>query len=129
MVRGSDPVKVRAWRERLERFARSGAMAKQFCADEGVSVASFYDWRRKLARTAAIRSHQHEHRDLGPNKHNASTSTFMPVVVSSAPAPVSILLPDGSQISVPSENLNALRTVVGELVRARQAPAEGRTAC
>src|SRR5262245_13035895 len=38
-----------AWSERLARFASAGLTTAQFCAAEGVSVASFYLWRRRLA--------------------------------------------------------------------------------
>jgi hypothetical protein len=38
-----------AWVERLARFAAAGLSTAQFCAAEGVSVASFYLWRRRLA--------------------------------------------------------------------------------
>jgi transposase-like protein len=37
-----------AWIERLERFSQSQQSVAQFCADEGVSTASLYQWRRKL---------------------------------------------------------------------------------
>ena len=48
MSRGSDPVKVSAWRERFERFDASERKTAEFCAAEGVSQANFYAWRRKL---------------------------------------------------------------------------------
>jgi transposase len=37
-----------AWAERLARFATAGLTTAQFCAAEGVSVASFYLWKRRL---------------------------------------------------------------------------------
>ncbi|MCB9922987.1 MAG: transposase [Planctomycetaceae bacterium] len=36
------------WGERIERFEQAGRTVAQFCAAEGVSTASFYQWRRKL---------------------------------------------------------------------------------
>jgi len=36
------------WRELLERQAHSGLSISGFCAQEGVHVSSFYEWRRKL---------------------------------------------------------------------------------
>src|SRR5436309_1648662 len=36
------------WSERLDRFATAGLTTAQFCAAEGVSVASFYLWKRRL---------------------------------------------------------------------------------
>jgi hypothetical protein len=41
------------WVERLARFAATGLTTAQFCAAEGVSVASFYLWRRRLAAADA----------------------------------------------------------------------------
>lgn len=38
-----------AWRAILERFSRSDLTVQSFCQQEGVSVASFYLWRSKLA--------------------------------------------------------------------------------
>ena len=37
------------WIERLDRFKRSNVTIAQFCRDEGVSVPSFYQWRKKLS--------------------------------------------------------------------------------
>lgn len=36
------------WRERLRRYHRDGGTVVRFCQQEGVSVASFYAWRRRL---------------------------------------------------------------------------------
>jgi len=48
MSRSLDPTKLAMWRERLERFSSCGLGVAPFCAREGVSVASFYHWRKKL---------------------------------------------------------------------------------
>jgi hypothetical protein len=40
------------WAERLARFVAAGQTVTAFCADEGVSVPSFYTWKRKLADVA-----------------------------------------------------------------------------
>jgi transposase len=37
------------WVERLTRFAASGLRPAAFCAQEGVSLPSFYAWKRRLA--------------------------------------------------------------------------------
>jgi len=140
MVRGSAAAKV--WRERLQRFVKSEMKVKPFCAGEGVSVASFYAWRRKLAKPAADRDRQ-EAGDLEPSHPSERPSrVFTPVVVSPLPATIlpatiSIRLPGGVQIDVPSENLAAVRTVIGELLRTDNGivpgngtvPANGAAAC
>ena len=37
-----------AWAKRLDRFDRADVTVAQFCRQEGVSQAAFYNWRRKL---------------------------------------------------------------------------------
>ena len=41
------------WRERLARWSASGQSAAGFAAGEQVSVASLYQWRRRLCANAA----------------------------------------------------------------------------
>lgn len=48
MARSSNPELVRQWRERLQRFRHASVTVAEFCESEGYSVASFYQWRRKL---------------------------------------------------------------------------------
>jgi len=43
-----DPAKVEQWTACLARFEGSGLTVVGFCEKEGVSAASFYQWRRKL---------------------------------------------------------------------------------
>ncbi|WP_372725737.1 hypothetical protein [Novipirellula sp.] len=43
-----NPQLAQQWRDRIERFAQSGLTVADFCDREGYSVASFYQWRRKL---------------------------------------------------------------------------------
>ena len=40
------------WVERLARFPDSGLSPAQFCTQEGVSLPSFYAWKRRLATAA-----------------------------------------------------------------------------
>jgi hypothetical protein len=48
MARTSRAAKVQEWTERLERFQSSGLTAVEFCQSEGISLPSFYQWKRKL---------------------------------------------------------------------------------
>lgn len=43
-----------AWADRIDRFEQAGQTVAQFCAAEGVSPASFYQWRRKLRSVAPV---------------------------------------------------------------------------
>jgi len=72
-----DPAKERYWRRRLRQWQRSGMTGRDFCAVHGLSEASFYAWRREIAR-----------RDREPA---APTQPVRP----SAPAP-------GAEASVPA---------------------------
>ena len=105
MAHGSDSAKVEAWRERFARIETSGMKTAQFCAAEGVSVANFYAWRRKL----------------GLSKRRASKesgkSAFQQVVVSAAPA-LAVCLPGGVRMEVSDASEQSLRTIISELVRA-----------
>ena len=49
MARPKDLGLEHTWRLRLRRHAASGRSIPDFCAHEGVSSASFYAWRRRLA--------------------------------------------------------------------------------
>jgi hypothetical protein len=40
------------WTDRLKRFRTAGQTVAAFCAAEGVSVPTFYQWKRRLARAA-----------------------------------------------------------------------------
>ena len=48
MPRTSNAAKVQEWVDRLARFQGSGLTAAKFCQAEGVSLPSFYQWKRKL---------------------------------------------------------------------------------
>jgi hypothetical protein len=48
MSRNSSLVKRQEWTRRLARYAKSHQTVGQFCLSEGVSVPSFYQWRKKL---------------------------------------------------------------------------------
>ena len=48
MARKADGTAERAWRERLKRWVASSGTVAEFCGAEGVSLPSFYQWRRKL---------------------------------------------------------------------------------
>ena len=110
MPRGSDGEKVKLWRERFRRHAQSAGTVEEFCRGEGVSIPTFYQWRKKLARSPRRRE---------PGRPPA----FRPVLVTpdpqaGAPAALSVRLPGGVQLEVPRENLETVRVVVAELVRA-----------
>ena len=105
MARSSDSPQAVAWRRRVRRFGRSGMTVVRFCAEEGVSTASFYRWRNRLADRPAATTGVEQ------------TPLFRPLRVRRDETPISIQLPGGVRVEVPAENLDAVRAVLGELLR------------
>ena len=105
MARVSDSGKAVAWRRRVRRFGRSALTVARFCEHEGVSTASFYRWRSRLADQRP------------PTRGVDQTPAFQAVRVTRADTPVSIQLPGGARVEVPAENLDAVRAVLGELLQ------------
>jgi len=102
------------WGKRLARFSRSGLTVTRFCAREGISVASFYHWRRKLGPPVRLRPPE------------GRGGVFQPVTVVPTAADVSIQLPGGTQIEVRAEHLAAVQAVVAEVARVDRGVEEAR---
>jgi len=77
----------RAWVERLTRFPASGLTPAQFCAHEGVSLASFYAWKRRLATAAEAPADGPALPDSGPR--------LLPVRLAAPDHAVELVLPRG----------------------------------
>jgi len=74
-----------AWDERLARFARSGLRPAQFCAQEGVSLPSFYSWKRRLSAAPP-----------DPNAAPQAGPRLLPVRLTDPGAAVELVLPAGA---------------------------------
>jgi len=78
------------WAERIERFESAGQTVAEFCSDEGVSPASFYQWRRRLRS------------EVTPTE---TTARFVPVQLPMAPPEqtttvMSVELPGGVRVRI-----------------------------
>ena len=117
MFRSSGATKPAVWRERFERFSSCGLAVARFCAQEHVSVASFYHWRKMLGHKGRRRRTTDGH-----PRHRTSLAdgrgVFQPIAVVSAGRAVCIQLPCGTRIEVGADDLDAVRTVVAEVARA-----------
>jgi transposase len=83
--------KRQLWQQRLQRFQNSGLSVKDFCASEGVSVPSFYSWKRRLTPPTATT------RASGPE----SSPSFIPLrLVPDAVAPLQLVFPSGVVLQV-----------------------------
>jgi hypothetical protein len=121
MARSSDPAKAALWRQRLQRFDTSNSSVSRFCRREGVSVASFYHWRKKLAAPA----------DTSPAGQRPSRPcAFKPLSITAATSPtIAVHLPGGARLEVPAGDYQTVRVVVRELIRSGQAFEEGGGSC
>jgi hypothetical protein len=106
MPRGSNPIKVQQWAERLERFAQSGQTVVQFCQAERVSQPSFYQWKKKLAEQASPPS----------SDSKASRSAFRAVEwTPPRQAATTIRLANGVEIEL-GDDLRVVQAVVKQLL-------------
>jgi transposase len=92
------PVRSRAaarqlWVERLARFPASGLSPAAFCAAEGVSLPSFYSWKRRLAAEALGPTAGLAEADPGPR--------LLPVRLPPPGAAVELVLPTGAVLRIP----------------------------
>jgi hypothetical protein len=70
------------WADRLTRFATSALSVTAFCANEGVSVNSFFYWKRQFAASTPTAP------DVPPR--------LLPVCVQPAMTAVEMVLPNGA---------------------------------
>ena len=66
MSRVSDPAVIASWEQRLHEFSQSNLPVAGFCRQAGVSVATFYYWKRKLAPRSAASPSKPAPRSAGP---------------------------------------------------------------
>lgn len=121
MSRRPDLAKREVWRRRLLAYDRGTLTAEEFCWREGVSVASFYQWRRKL-RDKTDGSLVAPGGRKSVTRQSASPSGFLPVEITGLTASsaasmscIEVLLPGGPRLLVPCHQQQAIRTVIAAL--------------
>jgi hypothetical protein len=87
MARPKDLGLEHTWRLRLRRQAASGMSIPAFCSHEGVSSASFYAWRRRLAPR--------------PTAARPDPPLFVPIHLDPAPCPDDTPPGRGFEIELP----------------------------
>ncbi len=85
MSREPDLAKRAAWKLRLREFDRGSITIAEFCRRAGVSVAAFYQWRRKLKPAAAADS------SAATRGRAVKTLSFLPVEITGG-ASIEVLL-------------------------------------
>jgi len=127
-------VKVQQWTDRLSRFRRGGQTVAAFCQSEGVSEASFYLWKRKLAppaertgkRSTSSEATSSEPTSSGPasSRPTCSGLAFQTVaLVSTSASATTVRLPRGIEIELGTD-LRVIEAIVKQLL-AEPAAAEG----
>lgn len=100
MFRAVKSSKDEQWRTRFKRFDASGLSVTRFCQLEGISMPSFYQWRKRL-RASTV------------NSGDSGVPTFLPVRITPSPlCVVEIHLPNGTRICIPPEHSESLRIVI-----------------
>jgi transposase len=99
----------RVWVERLTRFPTSGLSPAQFCANEGVSLPSFYSWRRRLLT-------EKDSPGTAPTGDASPGARLLPVRLASTHAVPELVLRDGTVLRVtPGCDLAFVRSLVETL--------------
>ncbi len=106
-------VKLVEWRERLRRFEVARLSVTAFCAAEGVSTPSFYQWRKRLGQVATRRRSPGGKAIRRPTR---AGQAFQRLVVTPA-APIALRLPGGVHVEFAAAELEAVRELVAELLR------------
>jgi len=122
MSRGSNPMKVEQWSDRLDRFENSGQTVTQFCLAEGVSQPSFYQWKKKLGINNGVRvgksQRSGEANRAKSRRGRTGESVFKPVQLTPTPGlqqSTTIRLADGVEIEL-GNNLQVVELVVRSVV-------------
>ena len=96
MGRVASSTAAAVWRRRLARWRQSGLSLAEFCRREDVSPASFYAWRKRLAKSGKTNAHA---RQAPPRP------LFVPVELDLAERSdggVQIELPGGAVVRLPA---------------------------
>jgi hypothetical protein len=137
MSRGLKESLPAIWRDRLARQATSGLTVAEFCRREGVSVPSWYHWRKRLGVKAQASSANGRSRRSRPSRKPRARKPasdppgaaglargsdslsvegpgFVPVSLPASPSSpwIELILADGSVIRLPQQNLRALELVL-----------------
>lgn len=118
MGRHTDQGKHCEWAERIRRRRESGLTVAEFCEWEGVSVASFYNWQKKLQGTNSRRPTAGLVTPESRSQRSMQNASFLPVRVTQAGATVApstrieIQLTNGVRIFVPISDSQTVESTV-----------------
>jgi len=128
MSQKPDLAKRGVWRKRLREFERGGERIVDFCRRLGVPVWSFYYWRQRLRSDAVTASGPQRrgtaaaaaarHARLARRASRVGTKPrmkFVPVHIT-GPSGVEVHFPNGTRLTVPGRDHDAIGAVIAALV-------------
>lgn len=109
--------KLLVWKDRIARHKSSGLTIAEFCRQESVSAANFYQWKRKLKGATRRATGKVKGKSAVINGSAGRSATFVQVPL---PQPrgatwIEIVAADGTQIRLPHQNLEALELTLATL--------------
>lgn len=100
MGRMSSAERIAIWQERLDRYVLSNQTVTDFCKTEGVSVPSFYQWKRRLRTPDSAAAKQKTRKHRKQQAANTVATPFTELVVTGQQATATAQLPNGVSISL-----------------------------
>jgi transposase len=101
--RRPNPALATLWQQRLRHFEQSGLSATAFCTEHGLSLPSFFAWRRRLRQQA-----------MAAATDGVSPDTrFVPIRLLPGAPPLELVLPTGAILRLaPGCDLAFVRALV-----------------
>jgi microcystin-dependent protein len=118
MGRRADHGKHCEWAERIRRRRESGLTVAEFCEWEGVSVASLYNWQKKVRGTESRKQSVELVTPEGRSQRSLHKASFLPVHVMQAGATASpatrieIQLTNGVRVFVPISDSETVENTI-----------------
>ena len=128
MRRGPDAVKLELWRRRFREFERGKESVAAFCQRVGVSAATFYLWRRRVAELAVQPSGPKSPRRDTPKRSHSLVPplSFLPIeVTGQGQNVIEVVLTGGTRVLVPRGDRESLQLVL-EVIAGTTKPAGAR---
>jgi len=128
MQRGMDAAKLELWQRRMGEFEEGTETVAAFCQRVGVSAATFYLWRRRVAgetkKTVGQKSLDRSSPQSSPG--SVPPLSFLPIQMTGQPrSPIEVVLTGGTRVLVPSGDRESLQIVL-DFITGREAVASPR---
>jgi hypothetical protein len=117
MTRRLDGQKRRQWEERFERYRASGLTVGRFCANERVSVNTFYYWSKRMGRRSTT-ARPAEREGVSDGSRDSELRRRVSAAATNSPL-VHFRLGAAVEVSVPANCLDVIRCLVDRVQPSR----------